>query len=142
MTAAAPLVLAVTGIEEARAASRAARELGLPLRLASPRGAVRQTGAAFYRALSRELGEELVIDCDDAAGFALEAIRLGARDVVFRGDADVRRRLDAMARTLGGRVRSRLPGTPVRPRPGEPVTAALARVAAGRGDLSLPPRSG
>jgi len=132
-----PPVVIVADIDEAREALRAARLLGLGLRLASPRGAVRHAGAGYYRALGAEIGAELVIDCDDAAGFAMEALRLGARDLVYRGEAGVRRRLDAIARTLGGRVRARLPGRAVPCRQGEPIAAALARAAGGRGGLPL-----
>ncbi len=130
------LVAVVADLAQAREALEAAAGLGLALRLASPRGGVRHVGAAFYHALGRELGRELVIDCDDAAGFAIEALRLGARDLVYRGDPATRTRLDAMARALGGRMRARLPGRAVRARCGERIGQALARVAAGRASLS------
>ncbi len=135
--AAAPVAI-VADLREAREALRTAAALGLAVRLASPRGGVRYAGAAYYRALALELGEELVIDCDDAAGFVLEALRVGARDLVFRGEATVRRRLDALAREVDGRVRARLPGRAVRRREGETMAAALVRVARGRGGLPLP----
>jgi len=131
----APVAI-VADLEEAREALAAAERLGISLRLASPRGGVRHAGAAFYRALERELGRELVIDCDDAAGFVIEALRLGAGDLVYRGEPAIRARLDAMARAVGGRVRARLPGPAVVAGCGERIGRALARVAAGRASLS------
>ncbi len=117
----------VRNFEEASAALAAARELGIELRLASPRGAVHQLGVAYFHALSTMLGVPLTIDCDEAPGFVLEAVRLGAGEILYRGPRDVRRRLDALARRAGARVRARLDRPRIEPRRGESPHIALER---------------
>jgi hypothetical protein len=86
-----------------------ARETGTAVRLVSPKDGVAQLGAAFWLALARELGCEITIDASGFPGYALEALRLGARSVLFRGDPGLRRRLDGLARRMGARVYGRLP---------------------------------
>ena len=121
------LACVVRDFEEARAALEAAAALRIELRLVSPRGAVHYLGVAYFQALSVLLGTPLVIDCDDAPGYVLEAVRLGVVDILYRGPAPLRRRLDALARRAGARVRGRLDRPRVEPRRGETPRAALER---------------
>lgn len=72
----------VRSLDEARAALAAAE--GKPCRLHSPPGAAGQHGIGWWLALVRILGEEFpgrpfeaVLDCGDAPGLALAAIRAG-----------------------------------------------------------------
>lgn len=99
----------VHDLASARRALEKAHAQGARPRLVSPPDGVAQAGAAFYIALSRELGCEIVIDATGCPGYALEALRLGARTVLYRGEPAVRRRLDRIARRLGARVFGRLP---------------------------------
>lgn len=104
--------LRVHDLESARRALRQARERGEEVRLVSPRHAVAQAGAAFFVALSRELGQDVVVDATGYPGHALEALRLGARTVLYCGEPAMRRRLDRIARQRGARVYGRLPAVP------------------------------
>lgn len=109
----------VRDLDSAKRALAEGEARGEQVLLVSPRDGVAQAGAAFFVALARELGHDVVIDASGYPGYALEALRLGARTVLFRGDPLLRRRLDRLARRQGGRVLGRLPA------------AASSRVASG-----------
>lgn len=83
----------VRSLDEARAALVAAG--GEPCRLHSPPGAAAQHGIGWWLALTRVLGEEFpgrpfeaVLDCGDAPGLALAAIRAGVPLVGVEGMAE------------------------------------------------------
>ncbi|MFO1046841.1 MAG: hypothetical protein U1E52_02925 [Geminicoccaceae bacterium] len=65
-------------------------------------------GVGFWRAVERELGCGIVLDCADDAGLVMAALREGLRDILFVGRADVADRLAAMAAAHGGRLRRSL----------------------------------
>ena len=62
-------------------------------------------GVGFWRAVERELGRSIVLDCADDAGLVMAALREGLRDILFVGRADVGDKLAAMAAPQGGRLR-------------------------------------
>jgi hypothetical protein len=88
-------------LEQARAALAAAAELGCAIELRSAPGAAGYAGVGYLKALSDELGHELLIDCGDDAGLVLAALRTGCRRIVFSGRAEQARRLGDMAAQLG-----------------------------------------
>jgi hypothetical protein len=106
---AAVQTVVVSDLQSARRALVQAVASGATVRLVSPPDGVAQAGAAYWVALGREVGCEIIIDASGWPGYALEALRLGARSVVFRGDPGLRRRLDRLARRMGARVYGRLP---------------------------------
>ena len=106
----------VCGLAEAQAAAQAARDQGHPLLLVSVAGAGGSAGAGWWRALSDRLAGEFpglaitaVLDCGDAAGDALAALRAGVRDFAFTGPVAVAARLEAMAEATGARLWRSLP---------------------------------
>lgn len=102
----------VVVVHDRRSARRAldrARAEGRAACLVSPPRGVARAGAAFFVALGRELGQDILVDATGCPGYALEALRLGARAVLYRGEPELRRRLDRIARELGARVHGRLP---------------------------------
>ncbi|MFQ3622605.1 MAG: hypothetical protein SNJ73_03575 [Acetobacteraceae bacterium] len=101
----------VHGIGEARAALAAARAAGVGVDLLSAPGAGGFAGAGWWLALTRRARSDVaevpgtdVLDCDDEAGFAVEALRAGCAAVVFTGPSAQAERLAAIARSLGARL--------------------------------------
>ncbi len=120
----------------AREALDAVRGRRVDLLLVVPPEALARLGAPYYRALEELLGQNLVMDVGEAPGLALECLRLGSRELLFRGPREVRLRLDAIARAQGGRVRGRLDRPLVRPSARIPLARRLERAllrAAGSG---------
>jgi fructose/tagatose bisphosphate aldolase len=97
---------------EARAAAAAARARGTPLLLVSAPGAGSHAGGGWWRKLCDALTAEFpdlaitaVLDCGDAPGAVLAALRAGVTDILFDGDAAVAARLAAIAERHGARLR-------------------------------------
>ena len=98
----------IRNLAEARAALEAAREAGETISLASPPDAAIQLGVLFYMQLSEVLAAEypklkpaVALDCGDRADLAHDAMRLGLRHIVFRGDARSAAKLADIAASLG-----------------------------------------
>ncbi len=110
----APRVAVVGSLVEARAALASAG--GVPVVLVSPPGAAHYLGVGFFRALVDAARAEFpgavidgVMDCGDAPGFALSALRLGFKTVVLRGEPRAHARVAAIARSMGARILLRPP---------------------------------
>ncbi len=110
-------VAVVGSLAEARAALSDAG--GASVVLVSPPGASHYLGVGFFRALVDAARAEYpgvvvdaVMDCGDAPGYALSALRLDFKTIVLRGDPRARARVAAIARSLGARVLSRAPRPP------------------------------
>jgi len=104
---AAPAVRA-HGLDDAVAALRAAAAAGTPLVVLSAPGGGAALGPLAWTALAEAArqaspGAEavFVLDCGDAEGHALRALRGGAEGVLFVGRADTGRRLAAIAAAMG-----------------------------------------
>jgi hypothetical protein len=76
--------------------------------LASPPDAAIQYGVLFYVKLAEQLTAEspalspvLAVDCGDRADLAHDAMRLGLKSIVFRGDARAADKLADIAAQLG-----------------------------------------
>jgi hypothetical protein len=113
-------VAVVHSLAEARAALVAGRAACLPVVLVSPPDAAAYLGVGYFWALVEAARAEFsqtrieaVMDCGEAPGFALSALRMGFRTVVLRGDPRARARVAAIARALGARLL-------LRPPPGSP----------------------
>jgi len=99
-----PPAVIIHGIEDARAALAPS----LPLTLLSAPGAALYAGCGFWRALVRQARAEFpgvrapdILDCADATGYALSALRLGLRMLVVVPDAPGRDAVAAVAAAAG-----------------------------------------
>ncbi len=107
----------VHGLAHLRLAIGAATRLGRPaLRVVSSADAACFLGPAWWMALVRLGAAEApgpalhdLLDCGDAAGRALEALRLGARGLILAADCPQRAAVLERALPLGARVLDRRP---------------------------------
>ena len=97
----------IHGLADARRALAA----GGPVELRTPPGAAGYLGPALFKAMIDEARAEFpdadmtaVLDCGDAPGTALSALRLGVEAVAVEAPAPVLQRLRAIAHRTGGRV--------------------------------------
>jgi hypothetical protein len=104
----------VSNLSQARAALDAARVAGEAISLASPPDALIQYGVLFFVKVSEQLAAEypelkpdIAVDCGDRADLAHDAMRLGLKSIVFRGDARMTEKLREIAGGLGVRFQSR-----------------------------------
>ena len=81
---------------------------GLRLLALTPPGAIAYAGPAFFHELERRHGRAVLADCGDRAGHALAALRVGLRQVLFTGDAELAARLADIAAQLGASLVTRL----------------------------------
>ncbi len=95
----------IHGIDDARTAAAAARSLGAAVRLASAPGAVSYAGASWFaeiiaavRSEFPDVTIEAVLDCGDAPGHAMAALRTGVTSIRFSGPRRVRDKLNSLAR--------------------------------------------
>lgn len=84
---------------------------GQPVTLLSARGAALFAGSGWWRALLTHLREEHaevaitdILDCADASGHALGALRIGQLVITLDIDAPGRSSVAAIAASLGGEV--------------------------------------
>ncbi len=96
----APRIIIVHGIAHARAAAAAAATLDVAVRIRSAPGAAAYGGAGWFleiidivRAEYPNARIEASLDCADAPGYAMAALRRGAAMIRFRG-----------TKTAGGKV--------------------------------------
>jgi hypothetical protein len=106
--AARPAVI-VNGLADAVAVLRAAR--GAPVMLLSAPGAALFAGCLWWREVVRQAREAVpdsdaadLLDCADAAGIALSALRVGQKAIVLAEDAPGRAAVVAVARRMGASV--------------------------------------
>ncbi len=101
----------IHSLEQARAVLAAAH-IGRPVRLESSPGAAGQHGVGWWQALTRIVAAEFpghaieaVLDCGDAPGLALAALRAGVPLVrVGNLAGGLRGKLDDIARQMGARL--------------------------------------
>ncbi len=91
---------------------RATLSVGRPVTLLSAEGAVMYAGSAWWRALVDRAAAEYpdvscdnVLDCGDASGLALGALRIGQRRIILHTTAPGWAEVAATAATLGCEVR-------------------------------------
>jgi hypothetical protein len=102
----------VHGLDQARAALRPGR----PVTLLSSRGAALFAGCLWWRALVEQARAEFpavdvadVLDCADAPGHAMAALRIGQRLLVLDAACPAWARVAAAAATLGATLLARAP---------------------------------
>jgi len=102
------LACIVADLRLARIAVQAAAAAGADAELWSPPGAAADLGVGYWAALDRAAAGQTepgrvstVLDCGDAPGFALAALREGLRHLHVAVRADVRTRLAAIAEQHG-----------------------------------------
>jgi len=107
-----PPAVVVHGLNEARAALRP----GLPVTLLSARGAALYAGCGWWRALVEAALADApaaevhhILDCADAPGQAMAALRLGQRNLVLDAACPAFAAVAAAAATLGARVLAERP---------------------------------
>lgn len=101
----------VHSLDQARAVLTATN-FDRPVRLQSPPGAAGLQGIGWWLALTRAMAAEFpgreieaALDCGDAPGLALAALRAGVKLVRINGvDREMRGKLDDIARQLGARL--------------------------------------
>ena len=93
------------------------------LTLVSAPGAGGYAGAAWFAALAAQgqaafpqVAQRWVLDCADAPGHVLAALRAGVRAVVFTGAPELRERLAGVAAACGAALLEASPGAPPGPR--------------------------
>ena len=106
----------VHSLQQAEAALAAAEALAVPVTLASAEGAGAYAGPRWFLAVMAQAARahpgatfDAVIDCADEAGTALAALRAGATRVRFRGAAEAREKLAAIAAALGAAIEDESP---------------------------------
>ena len=101
----------VHGLGDAMRAGSIAHELGVAITLFSAADAVASIGPAWFRDIVRNLERaypgldvEAVLDCGDAAGYALAALRTGVKLIRFSGNPSAARKIEDIAGTYGARL--------------------------------------
>ncbi len=104
----APRSIIVHGIAHARAAAAAASALDGPVRIRSAPGAASYGGAGWFlemidivRAEYPDARIEASLDCADAPGHAMAALRRGAEMIRFRGARATNQKISALAAAHG-----------------------------------------
>jgi hypothetical protein len=93
----------IHSLNHARAALAAAAALDVPVRLASAPGAALQSGPAWFKAVIAEATAAhphvtltAILDCGDAPGAVMAALRIGLTQLRFSGAPETRTKLAAM----------------------------------------------
>jgi hypothetical protein len=101
----------VHGLEDALRAGSIAHELGVAITLFSGPDAVASMGPAWFRNIVRrlehtypDLDVEAVLDCGDAAGYALAALRSGVKIIRYSGNTSAAKKIKDIAGTYGARL--------------------------------------
>ena len=88
-----------------------ANELGVAITLFSASDAAASMGPAWFRNVARDVAQaypdldfEAVLDCGDAAGYALGALRAGVETIRFSGNASASGKIREIAEMHGARV--------------------------------------
>lgn len=120
----------IHSLAHAVTALKAAEEAGTPITLLSPPDFAAYGGAGFFNAIVRRARakvpaarSEAVLDCGDAPGVALEALRAGVEAVRFGGRPSVRKKIAEIAAAHGAQLFT------VRPQALDLLDAADARAA-------------
>jgi|tagenome__1003787_1003787.scaffolds.fasta_scaffold20333548_2 hypothetical protein len=117
-----PPAIIIHGIDDLRAALKAAASLNRALTVLSIPGAAGSAGASWFHALIQAGSAEFpqtpltgVLDCADQPGFALAALRTGCRDLLLLDSGPAWPRVHAIAEASGARLHGS-PGPTFNPR--------------------------
>jgi hypothetical protein len=110
------LVVMVLDWRQLKAVLEAARAVDRPLTLITPRAAAETYGAGYLGALQARADLEfpdvaftLVVDCGEAAGYAMACLRAGVRRISLQGPSKVVAKVADIARQKGAAVVERPP---------------------------------
>jgi hypothetical protein len=110
------LVVMVLDWRQLKAVLEAARAVDRPLTLITPRAAAETYGAGYLGALQARADLEfpdvaftLVVDCGEAAGYAMACLRAGLRRISLQGASNVVAKVADIARQKGAAVVERPP---------------------------------
>ena len=99
--------IVIHSLGHARAALAAAAARDAPVTLASAAGAALQAGPGWFKAMIDQASEACpqiavtaILDCGDAPGAALAALRAGIKHLRFHGAAELRPKLAEMGAVL------------------------------------------
>jgi fructose/tagatose bisphosphate aldolase len=102
----------IHSLEQARAALAAAATLRVPAELVSAKGAAGYAGPMWFRDVVRAASAEFpqvrvtaVLDCGDAPGYALAALRAGVRAIRVSCGRTVHAKIAAIAKQYGAVLR-------------------------------------
>lgn len=128
------LTVLVLDWRQTKAVLEAARAVGRALTLVTPRAAAETYGAGYLGALQDRANREfpdvafsLVVDCGEAAGYAMACLRAGVHSISLQGAPEVVAKISDIARQKGAAVVER-------PAQALDLAAALAAL------LGSPPR--
>jgi hypothetical protein len=103
-----PSAIIIHGVDDARAALQAAAELRVPVTVISGPDGGSYAGPGWFNAVVAQaqgafpdVTVTAILDCDDASGHVLGALRAGVRAVRFTGRADVAAKLADIAASQG-----------------------------------------
>lgn len=104
----------VETLEEARTAVAEARRCDREILLVTAPGACARLGPGYLLEMVRQAGAgtpfvHALIDCGPDAGYAMLALRLGWRDIHFKGEPSIVTRIADMTRACGGTFHHELP---------------------------------
>ena len=106
-----PRAIVIHSLAHAITALEAAEEAGAPITLLSPPDFAAYGGAGFFNAIVRRARAKVpaarsdaVLDCGDAPGVALEALRAGVEAVRFGGKPAVRKKIAEIAAAHGAQL--------------------------------------
>ena len=123
----------IHGLDDAMRTCAVANELGVAVTLISASAAVLSMGPAWFRNITRDVEQtypdldfEAVLDCGDAAGYALAALRAGVKTIRFFGNAAASEKIRDIAEMYGARV-ARLPSRVLDIRGAQDAEAALRK---------------
>jgi len=101
-------VIVIHSLQHARAALAAAVQCRIAVTLLSAEGAAGNAGPLWFVELVKAAEEEFpnakfsaILDCGDAPGYALAALRAGCKSICFRGKPAVAAKIKAIARHYG-----------------------------------------
>lgn len=133
------LVVVAHGIDQARAAARAARAHAAAVEIRSAPGAAGSMGPAWFAAMIGEVAAEFpetdisgVLDCAAAPGHALAALRQGIGRIRFTGRGRARARLASIAKALGAVLEGPAPDALDLAGEADPEAACRARLSTSR----------
>ncbi len=109
-----PRAITVHNLDHACCALKAAAELGVPVTLLSPPHGAGYLGAEYFLSLAAHATAEYpdaeaswILDCGDAPGLALGALRQGCTAIRFTGPAAVRKKIADIAAQSGAAIDNR-----------------------------------
>ena len=101
----------IHGLVDARRACHIARDLGVEIQLVSSTDAVSYIGPTWFFNITLRVKQEFpdvvintVLDCGDAAGGALAALRAGIKSIHYAGNNNVAHKIEDIANQRGAEL--------------------------------------